>query len=49
MFMPIPNRYYERVKGWTPSLTLDTIADTFLFKPITDKVRQVDQHCGYTA
>src|ERR687887_1767171 len=28
---------------------LHTIADTHLFKPITDKVRQVDQHGGYTA
>ena len=48
-FVPIPNRYYERVKGWTPSLMADQIADTFLFKAITDKVRQVDQHGGYTA
>lgn len=49
VFMPIPNRYYERVSGWRVSLTLDSIADTFKFKPITDKVRQVDQHGGYTA
>lgn len=49
VYMPIPNRYYERVNGWTPSLMLGTIADTHLFKPITDKVRQVDQHGGYTA
>jgi uncharacterized protein len=48
MFMPIANRYYERVRGWAPS-TLRTIADTHLFKPITDKVRQVDQFGGYTA
>ena len=48
MFVPIPNRYYEQVRGWAPS-TLGTIADTFLFKPITDKVRQVDQFGGYTA
>ncbi len=48
-FVPIPNRYYERVKGWTPSLMADQIADTFLFKPVTEKVRQVDQHGGYTA
>ncbi len=48
-FVPIPNRYYERVKGWTPSLMADQIADTHLFKAITDKVRQVDQHGGYTA
>jgi putative membrane-bound dehydrogenase-like protein len=47
-FMPIPNRYYEKVRGWSPS-TLQGIADTHLFKPITDKIRQVDQHGGYTA
>ena len=49
VYMPIPNRYYESVKGWTPSLVLGTIADTHLFKPVTEKVRQVDQHGGYTA
>ena len=49
VYMPIANRYYERVKGWTPSLALGTIAESHLFKPITDKVRQVDQHGGYTA
>ncbi|MCA9063756.1 MAG: ThuA domain-containing protein, partial [Planctomycetaceae bacterium] len=48
MFMPIANRYYERVRGWAPS-TLGTIADTFSFKPITENVRQVDQFGGYTA
>lgn len=48
VYMPIPNRYYERVRGWSPS-QLGTIADTHMFKPITDKVRQVDQHGGYTA
>jgi len=48
-YMPIPNRYYESVRGWAPSLRLGTIADTHLFKPITKKVRQVDQHGGYTA
>jgi uncharacterized protein len=47
-FMPIPNRYYEKVRGWSPT-TLGGIADTHLFKPITDKIRQVDQHGGYTA
>jgi len=47
-FLPIPNRYYERVKGWGPR-QLETIADTYLFKPITDRIRQVDQHGGYTA
>jgi putative membrane-bound dehydrogenase-like protein len=49
VYLPIPNRYYERVAGWAPSLVLGTIADTYLFRPITTKVRQVDQHGGYTA
>ena len=49
VFMPIANRYYERVRGWTASLRLGTIADTHLFQPITKKVRQVDHHGGYTA
>ncbi|TWT66443.1 PVC-type heme-binding CxxCH protein [Allorhodopirellula solitaria] len=48
MFMPIPNRYYERVRGWAPS-TLHAIADTHKFDPITENVRQVDHHGGYTA
>ncbi len=48
MFMPIANRYYERVRGWSAE-QLGSIADTYLFKAITDKVRQVDQFGGYTA
>ena len=48
VYMPIANRYYERVRGWSPE-QLGSIADTFLFKPITDRVRQVDQFGGYTA
>lgn len=47
-FLPIPNRYYEQVKGWS-SDRLESIADTHLFDPITDKIRQVDHHGGYTA
>ncbi len=49
VYMPIPNRYYERVRGWTPSLVLEMISDTHLFKPITKNIRQVDHHGGYTA
>lgn len=49
VFMPIANRYYEQVLGWRASLTLAPIADTHLFKPITDKIRQMDHHGGYTA
>ncbi len=47
-FMPIANRYYERVKGWAPE-GLTMICDDHLFEPITDKIRQVDHHGGYTA
>ncbi|MFM7038008.1 MAG: PVC-type heme-binding CxxCH protein [Planctomycetaceae bacterium] len=47
-FMPISNRYYEKVRGWAPT-DIGTIADTHLFKPITENVRQVDQFGGYTA
>ncbi|MCH8830364.1 MAG: ThuA domain-containing protein, partial [Planctomycetes bacterium] len=49
VYMPIPNRYYEAVRGWAPSLTLRMISDTHLFKPITENIRQVDHHGGYTA
>lgn len=49
VYMPIPNRYYERVRGWTASLTLHSMADTNDFHAITEKVRQVDHHGGYTA
>lgn len=48
VYMPIPNRYYEAVRGWSPAV-LGTIADTYKFKAITNKIRQVDQHGGYTA
>jgi uncharacterized protein len=47
-FMPIANRYYERVNGWAPE-TLEMMCPTHLFQPITDKIRQVDHHGGYTA
>jgi putative membrane-bound dehydrogenase-like protein len=46
--MPIPNRYYEKVKGLTPSV-LQNIAPDNHIEPITDKVRQVDWHGGFTA
>jgi uncharacterized protein len=48
VYMPIANRYYEQVRGWSPQV-LGTIADTHLFQPVTDKVRQMDHHGGYTA
>lgn len=48
VYMPIPNRYYERVRGWSAE-QLGGIADTYLFHPITDRIRQVDYHGGYTS
>ena len=47
-YMPIPNRYYEAVNGWSAS-RMETIADSQLIYPITAKVRQVDAHGRYTA
>jgi hypothetical protein len=46
--MPIANRYYEKVKGLTPSV-LQNIAPDNHIEPITDKIRQVDWHGGFTA
>jgi putative membrane-bound dehydrogenase-like protein len=48
VFMPVPNRYYERVRGWSAD-TLGSIADTPRFEAITDAVRQVDNFGAYTA
>jgi hypothetical protein len=48
MYMPIPNRYYEAVNGWSAS-RVDSIADSSQIFPITAKVRQVDWHGKYTA
>jgi putative membrane-bound dehydrogenase-like protein len=48
VFLPIPNRYYEKVRGLSGGV-LPTIAASNKFFPITDKVRQVDWHGGFTA
>src|SRR5205807_5074094 len=48
VFLPIPNRYYESVRGWS-STVLPMICDSAAIYPITDKVRQVDWHGLYTA
>ncbi|HZT82882.1 MAG TPA: PVC-type heme-binding CxxCH protein, partial [Gemmataceae bacterium] len=48
VYVPIPNRYYESVRGWS-SRVLQSIALSNQFHPITDKVRQVDWHGGFTA
>lgn len=46
--LPIPNRYYESVRGWSSSV-LGGIAGNAPMHPITDKVRQVDWHGHFTA
>ncbi len=46
--MPIPNRYYDRVSGWSPK-TLEKISPDAKFKALDDQIRQVDVHGGYTA
>src|SRR5207253_5581175 len=48
VYLPIPNRYYEAVRGWSPQV-LSSIASSNQFYPVTDKVRQVDFHGGFTA
>ncbi|HEV3003722.1 MAG TPA: PVC-type heme-binding CxxCH protein, partial [Pirellulales bacterium] len=48
VYLPIPNRYYEAVRGWSPRV-LGSIAASNQFYPVTDKVRQVDFHGGFTA
>ena len=48
VYMPIANRHYEAVRGWS-SRRLDSTAQTARFYPITDKVRQVDHHENFTA
>lgn len=48
VYMPIANRYYERVRGWSSSV-LSSIAESNQYSPITDKIREVDWHGGFTA
>jgi len=48
VYMPIENRYYEAVSGWSAS-QLQMIAEDSHFHPITDAVRQVDYHGRFTA
>jgi putative membrane-bound dehydrogenase-like protein len=47
-YMPVPNRFYEAVNGWSAG-RMETIADSQAFYPSTEKVRQVDWHHKYTA
>ncbi|HEX4611708.1 MAG TPA: PVC-type heme-binding CxxCH protein, partial [Urbifossiella sp.] len=46
--MPIPNRYTEKVRGLSAGPLANIAADNHM-EPITDKVRQVDFHGGFTA
>jgi putative membrane-bound dehydrogenase-like protein len=46
--VPIPNRFYEPVRGWSPGV-LPGIAGNAPIFPITDKVRQIDFHSHFTA
>jgi putative membrane-bound dehydrogenase-like protein len=48
VYLPIPNRYYESVRGMSPH-ELASIAASNRFYPVTDRVRQVDYHGGFTA
>jgi uncharacterized protein len=48
VYLPIPNRYYEGVKGWS-STVLQNIAFDSRMHPITENVRQVDWHGNFTA
>jgi len=48
VYMPIAERYYKAVNGLKPSV-LNRISPSARFLPITDRVRQVDVHGGYTA
>lgn len=48
-FMPIPNRYYEAVRGWSSDV-LNGIAESNKFEALESaEVRQVDHHGGFTA
>jgi putative membrane-bound dehydrogenase-like protein len=48
VYMPVANRYYESVRGWSAE-RLGGIADSYMFHAPTEKIRQVDWHGGYTA
>jgi len=48
VYMSIPNRYYESVRGWSTN-ALNCIADSNDIHPVTEKVRQVDAHGKFTA
>ena len=48
VFLAMPNRYYEAVRGWHgPAVA--SIADHWMIHPVTGDVRQVDNFGGFTA
>ena len=44
----IPNRYYEKVRGLTPSALANIVYDNHI-EPVVKEYRQVDWHGGFTA
>ncbi len=48
VYLSIPNRYYEAVRGWHGNGSAG-IDDHKFFHPVTDDVKQVDNFNGYTA
>ncbi len=48
VYLPIPNRYYEAVRGWSGSVLPRTAVNARMY-PITKNVRQVDWHGKFTA
>ena len=49
VYLPIPYRYYEKVRGLPTPGALQMISDSNRFFPATEKVRQVDYFGGFTA
>ena len=49
VYLPIPNRYYETGPRLVVERAGRASPDNARFDPITDKVRQVDWHGGFTA
>jgi putative membrane-bound dehydrogenase-like protein len=48
VYMPIPNRFYEAVRGWSARVLGPTAASPRFF-PVTENVRQVDNFGAFTA
>ena len=48
VFLGVPNRYFESVRGWHGAGSVG-IEDHKKIHPVTDKIRQVDWHGGFTA